>query len=333
MAGRLSRLLAPSLRREKGVKIGRFYARRAFRIFPLYYATLLLIAQLPQKKPALYHSAMTPHHNGINWREWVYLTNYPMDLNNVMYWSWSLSVEEHFYLAVPFLLLGLQALGSPKLRLWALGGLWLSCLGVKALAVYLHWSKLPTSFFNQIYFPSHTRYDELVAGIFAAYLHQLWPQKMGAFFRSWRGRTLAWGLTLTTLAAALSQFSVGELALRERAYYLKGAFLVGTPTSLAFAALILWAVYDGGKLLGHRLLLHVATLSYGIYLIHIPVIEQLVLPWVVRPALDRGWNFYWAWASGLCTTLPLVLFFAYLLHLIVEKPMLLLRDRWAPRQG
>lgn len=319
-----------SLREESNFKIGRFYARRAFRIFPLYYVVLVFVSFLPQlPRPARY-LGLFPHHEGINWRELVYLTNYPMDFSNVMYWSWSLSVEEHFYLLVPFLLLGLQAISSPRRRLYLLGALWLSCLLVKTAALLVNWKVLPTVFFREIYFTTHTRYDCLVAGIFAAYLHQMAPSRLSAFFTRGRGRALTWGLNLSLLALVLAQFSVSELAFRERTYYVKGAFIVGTPTSLCFAVLILWAVYDGGPLLGHSLMRKVATLSYGVYLIHIPVLEQLIFPTVVRGGLSRGYSFLACWWVGYLVALPTILLFAYFFHLAVEKPMLVLRERVAP---
>lgn len=324
-------MLLHSLRENSHIRLGRFYIRRAFRIFPLYYLTLLIISQLPQAPNLRPHSGIVPHHDGIQWREWVYLTNYPMDTSNVMYWSWSLSVEEHFYLLVPFLLLGLRKLKSPKAQLKALGLLWTGCLLIKLVTVYWFWpKKLPIYFFTAIYFPTHTRYDALIAGIFAAYLHQLWPAKLGHFFRSAKGRLLAGTTTFGVLGLALTQFSVGELSLRESSYYLKGAFLVGTPTSVAFGILILWAVHDQPKLLSRPIFLRIATLSYGIYLIHIPILELLVFPRVVQPILDSGYGFGTAWSLGFLAAIPAVIGTSYLLHLMLEKPMLHVREKLAP---
>lgn len=326
-------MLLHSLGQSTQMNIGRFYARRAFRIFPLYYVCLLLISQLPQSIVRATATGVHPHHDGIRWREWVYLTNYPMEFKNVMYWSWSLSVEEHFYLLVPFLLLGLQRIAKPRNRLKFLAGLWLSCAVVKAATIYKMWDVLPTSFFNFIYFPTHTRYDALIAGIFVAYLHHLWPEELGQFFRTTKGRALAWSLTAGVFLLSTSQFSVSELAFRERLYYVKGAFIVGTPTSLAFGTLILWAVYDGGKFLGHPVFHRIGTLSYGIYLVHLPVIEVFIFPFVLSKALKAGLGFSTAWVLGLAACIPTVILVAYVLHLLVEKPMLQLREKVAPSKS
>lgn len=325
-------MLLRSLKGGKGLKLGRFYARRAFRIFPLYYVSLVLISILPQYPQVKYVSGLQPHHDGIGWREWIYLTNYPMDFHNVMYWSWSLSVEEHFYLLVPFMLLGLQALPGHKVRLGLLTALWASCALVKAFVLYLNWDRLPQSFFNSIYFPTHARYDALIAGVFAAYIHATWAPQLEKFFRTWTGKALAWGSTVGVFVLAQNFFSVSEMATGSKDYYVRAAYIVGTPTSLAFTCLILWAVADGKRLLGHRIFLYLATLSYGVYLIHIPVLEQIVLPHIFEPALKSGMNFGLAWSGTLTLGLVLIFFFSYLLHLVVEKPMLRLRERWAPRE-
>ena len=121
------------------------------------------------------------------------------------------------------------------------------------------------------------------------------------------------------------------MATESREFYLRGTYIVGTPTSLAFGCLILWAVADGKRLLGHRFCLYLATLSYGVYLIHIPVLEQVVLPYVLKPLLKSGWSFGASWVLSLGLGLIVIFFCSYLLHLAVEKPMLRLRERLVPR--
>ena len=317
-------ILFHALEKEKNLRIGRFYLRRSFRIFPLYYCCLFLISRLPQ--PQLGY----PHHNGIHWKELLYLTNYPMDFSNVMYWSWSLSVEEHFYLAVPIVALALYRLRSPQHRLAFLGVLWASCFLVKATVVAQLGPQISEHFFTSIYFPTHTRYDALVAGLMAAYLNCTWPEQTSRLFKT---RKVKMGVLLATcgmFSLAMANFSVGELIFREPVYYLKATLLVGTSTSLVFAALILWAVHNESKVLGHRYFHYLGTLSYGIYLMHIPVIELFVFPYILKPALVSGLSFNQAWCLGLLAALLAVTAVSYLLHLVIEKPMLLLRQKVCP---
>ena len=76
--------------------------------------------------------------------------------------------------------------------------------------------------------------------------------------------------------------------------------------------------------------MRVATLSYGIYLIHIPVLELVVLPFIVKPMLLAGQGFTVAWTVGFLTAVPMVISVAYILHLMVEKPMFLIREKLVP---
>ena len=83
---------APSGRR---VKMGRFYLRRTFRIFPPYFVVLTLFASMWPLNPA---------QRAHLWMEYAYLTNYvpPIFGLVVMPWGWSLALEEHFIWSCPF---------------------------------------------------------------------------------------------------------------------------------------------------------------------------------------------------------------------------------------
>jgi peptidoglycan/LPS O-acetylase OafA/YrhL len=135
-----------------------FYARRALRIFPLYYGVLFAIFVLLPLVIRLYGLDASAsgrllevlaefreiQHNQI-WL-WTYLSNFATALLDVQWWSlshfWSLAVEEHFYLVWPavVLLLGRRSLMvlcaaivvlSPAVRLAA------PLVGVDLLATYV----------------------------------------------------------------------------------------------------------------------------------------------------------------------------------------------------
>jgi len=301
----------------------RFYIRRAFRILPLYYVCLVLIALLPRRLPT----------QGIDWREWVYLTNFPFDLHDVMYWSWSLSVEEHFYLLVPLLMVALYRLSTHARRLWLLACLWLACLVIKlpiALDMPAHVNSL--GFLKDVYTPTYNRIDTMVAGIAAAYIHRTWPRELdGIFSRRWVNVLLPLAVVIPVIIMA-AQFSVFPGTAPGRPYFLKGALMMGTPTSILFAALLLWVIHARNfltRILSHRFFRYYATLSYGIYIVHIPVIEHLVSPNVVAPLDKATGSFAAAWCAGLAACFLLSLAVAYTLHQLVEKPALRLRDRLA----
>src|SRR5688572_7720594 len=84
-----------------------FYARRTLRIFPLYYLVLLLALVVLPKFPAVHAVVAGPIDVPPQWPYWLYLTNFAIaDRGWVHGWvdvAWSLAIEEHFYLVWPLL--------------------------------------------------------------------------------------------------------------------------------------------------------------------------------------------------------------------------------------
>lgn len=92
------------------ISLKKFYIRRFLRIFPLYYTylgllTLWLIVSDPQKMSEILHSFLY---------YFFYISNYIPEQTPEQYFhrSWSLAVEEQFYLIWPILFLALTAFRS-----------------------------------------------------------------------------------------------------------------------------------------------------------------------------------------------------------------------------
>jgi peptidoglycan/LPS O-acetylase OafA/YrhL len=112
--------------REAEQSIWVFYARRVLRIFPLYYAVLLLtIVLTPALAQVLFDRNISSHHT--TWL-WLYLSNIPLtfpqlgsvrsDLFGVSHF-WTLAIEEQFYLLWPLVVLR----GAPRTAMavaWAM---------------------------------------------------------------------------------------------------------------------------------------------------------------------------------------------------------------------
>ena len=106
----------------------------------------------------------------------------------------------------------------------------------------------------------------------------------------------------------------------------------GTITSIMYVPLVL--IMINGRDLAHRFLglpifRRVATLGYGIYLVHIPVCIPLV-PLARFAIYDLHLSTTLVWALILALLVFGSIAVSYVLHLIVERPMLALRDRVAP---
>src|SRR5262249_30570782 len=110
--------------------------------------------------------------------EYLYATNFIWLRrgNVIMFWAWSLALEEQFYLTVPLLFFLLYKLRSDRDRILLLSALWLSALVVR-LVIFVHgrpWNDF--ILYGVLYFRTHTRFDTLVAGILLAVVHRRWRE-------------------------------------------------------------------------------------------------------------------------------------------------------------
>lgn len=304
----------------KGIRhFARFYARRSLRILPPYYATLTLLALVLPLTPA--QRLNLPY-------EYVYLTNYvpPLPWLVVMPWAWSLAVEEHFYLVVPLLLAALSAVRSVRLQIVALVVLWASALVVR-FSAFEHgapwnYATLSTKFYVQ----SHLRYDILVAGVAAAIVQR----HRGAALRAALERPWARALALGTIAIAF--FLLFAQLFVQQVWLASNLVAWGTLSSLTYVPLVLFLVNGHGVLvraLSARFFLPFASLGYGIYLAHIPILEHVLVP-LAKRAHEQGLApIAVLWLATFAAALVLSAAAAWALHVVVEKPALAIRDRFA----
>ncbi len=298
-------------------KLRRFYARRSFRIFPQYYVTLSLMLLIVPVSAQQW--AMLPY-------EYLYLTNYiSWEHDPVMPWAWSLAVEEHFYLAVPFLLAALTLIKGNRGRFALLFALWTLGFVARLVAWKVQGIEGETVL-RTLYIWTHTKMDILIAGIFIAYLQRYHADRVAAVYRH-RGVRVA-ALSFVALCAAFLLLSP-QLLLSTEVYAL---LAFGTVTSLMYVVLITWLLnYDGAvaRFLGRPFFLKLATLGYGIYLVHLPVLAFFDLP-VAGFLLGLGIPVAVTWWLALAFGMTVAAGVAYVLHLAVDKPALWLRDRLAP---
>lgn len=300
--------------------IARFYVRRSFRTIPLYYVVLLALWRL--EKPALPLSTI--------WPEFVYLTPYLRSNTNyvVMPYAWSLCVEEHFYFSVPLLFALLRRLDSHRARLATLSALWLSALAVRHAIFWLAstpWTD--PELFRWMYVLTHTRFDTLVAGVALAYVHHHFADRLRAAFRSTAARAASYGFAALCLWWLLPP----HRAVPHSNWQL---FAWGTVSSLMYAALVVPLLHSPSRawlprFFGAPPWLPIATLGYGVYLVHIPLMDHIVKVASVGFFFAR-WPELARWSLALLLLCLLSWTLAYVLHVAIEKPALWLRDRIAP---
>jgi peptidoglycan/LPS O-acetylase OafA/YrhL len=242
-----------------------FYVRRFLRIFPLFYATLLIAWALgvPAVRADLgWHLAYLSNVRFAITNEW------PAPLSHF----WSLAVEEQFYLVWPaFVLLSPRRLLRPALlALIAVGPLWRGLGAAAGLREMVVWN-LP-----------FTALDSLGIGSLLALATTGTPIGAAA-----PGRKPAWALYGAAGAAVLllvAWFIPSPVLGPVRWLFGHGGFL--TAISLVFAGLVLQSArgWPGpvGRALAWGPLTYLGRISYGVYVVH------LFTPGLVRWALARA---------------------------------------------
>jgi peptidoglycan/LPS O-acetylase OafA/YrhL len=108
-------------------------------------------------------------------------------------------------------------------------------------------------------------------------------------------------------------------------------FAWGTVTSLMyFPALILLLNGDGWihRALSAPVFRRLATLGYGVYLVHIPLIDHVVVP-AARALQQRHVSWMVVWPASLAAVMALSFVLGYAMHVLVEKPSLRIREMLA----
>jgi peptidoglycan/LPS O-acetylase OafA/YrhL len=286
----------------------RFYLRRVFRTFPSYYLVLTILAVA---FPLTVHQR---HHLPIERGQ------------TVMFWGWSLGLEEQFYLTVPLLFLLLRRLRDDRARIAVLTALMASALVIRLVIFYRHRPWSDGVLYGALYFRTHTRFDPLVAGILLAVVHKRYGKDIARWLEAPFHRAL---LALPALACLWVLLSPGMFGMDK--LQLVHVFAWGTLTSIMYLTSVPLALYGNGMVcrwLAAPVFRRMATVGYGVYLVHIPVIDHVMVP-AARAAQGHHWSMLFVWPTVLVATMALSLTIGYALHVIVEKPALRLRDRFA----
>lgn len=277
----ITTLLMEEIERSGRINIGKFYLRRALRLFPPLVVTLVVAYSLVM---------LGLLDGGISWAgviaQLLYFANYYglfYDPGNTTAAGtgilWSLAVEEHFYMIYPALLAGMLALGLSRQRTTVV--LALVCLAV--LAWRMHLAGLPEFKADRTYYSSDTRIDSIVFGCLLALVANPKYEKPGA------SNPLLQPMSAALLAASaivmLTTIAWRDVYFRETFRY----SLQGLALMPAFYFAIKYAAHFPFKVLNHPWVTTIGVYSYAIYLIHYVVVNAIEknVPWLasVKPLL------------------------------------------------
>ncbi len=241
----ITSLLLNEVRKTGRISIRAFYIRRAFRIWPAFYLLIAFVGLL-----GLFHAI--PLTKGEIISSSLFFWNYyPYGSTWFLGHTWSLAVEEQFYLVWP---LALRWVGSRRATWIAIGIIALE--PVVRVANYF----LVPSMRGYISIMGHTRADSLMIGAIAALLYDR------ERFRGFMERLFQWKLPL--LGTAFVLFVDPFVAQKWR-----GTYLLPIGFSLenfCIAAVMLWTILNprtlAGRILNSPIAVHVGYISYSLYL-------------------------------------------------------------------
>ena len=306
--------------------LAKFYARRALRILPAFYCVFLLsVFVLPAS--SIFKSTVSPDASdggtglgfipyGSFWSNYFLayggrLSGYPVASAGVAFTVyWSLCVEEHFYLLWP---LFLTLVRRRRTRLGVAYGVCLTLPFLRALVYGLGWETSP----ENIYYLSHYRLDEILWGSATAILLR----------RTTPARGIRRALLAIVAAALVVLVLTRHLSITPAPSVL-GASLGWTLLALGASLLITEIVSAPttvlARILELRPLRSLGKVSYGMYLLHFQCID-------LGMRLIAGLRF----PPTMLNFLGLVVFFvllvyaaAWVMHQLVEKPFLIIKERY-----
>jgi peptidoglycan/LPS O-acetylase OafA/YrhL len=278
----ISTMLIKDIQSNDRISLRAFYIRRFFRIVPVYVFMLLVNAVLLKMN------------NQNIWANLLFINNFIPIQQQAMGWTWSLAIEEQFYLLFPVLLIVLFKFGRRR-YIGILAGLIVFAFLVRFWIVVSRGPFYPlvlhpsfglepfTRYFDLVYDKTHARIGAILFGILAAFLISF--TNIRELLKSNRSIFKA-GMTVGFVYVIWAVFS--------RSTCLYG--YCANPTSNAFAILyetikhyaiamvvslsVIYCVLAGetsriSRVLSSRSFYPIAELSYSAYLVH-PIVINVV---------------------------------------------------------
>jgi peptidoglycan/LPS O-acetylase OafA/YrhL len=303
----------------KPVSVPYYFARRALRILPLYYAAVIVGSILRAATPADLLRGL-PYLFFLN--GFAGMTTALVPYSNV--W-WSLATEAQFYVVLPFLPLVLRS------RLGRLAGAAAVVLWAGAYAAFLRGQLQAQTIEGQLMLGLSLfgRAPLFLAGIAAAwfYLHhgEYWRRRLAAVPLLRNGGADLFLLALITTLGYLLRWAVWIGAARVKGPPFHAWHV---PVAVLWAALLvvlLIAPLRLKALFSNRVLNRLGVLSYSIYIVHVPVQTYALYFCRHRWTSFLGWNAYTALTASVIGVLCVAL--AELTYRAIERPFLIRKEQ------
>ncbi|NNC82809.1 MAG: acyltransferase [Flavobacteriales bacterium] len=298
-------ILIRTIEREEGMGLGsllHFWKRRWFRTLPNYY--LILILNVLWVHWGWNDNKM----EYFGWEFFLFVQNFSDSFYGFFWESWSLSIEEWFYLISPILIILLhRLLGLKKAILYS------SLMLIVFSIAYRYWILEPPSdyFWWDVRFRKVvlSRLDAIMFGVLGAYL---------SAFHSRFWTRIKWPALILGVALYLADriWGGGWSSLYGQVFAL-------SLLSLSCALLLPWASSVKDFRIGWlgRSLTFISLISYSMYLVNLGLVAQVIKTHFLPETVSQEalwYAIYWV----------VVFLFSTVLYALWERPMMDLRDRW-----
>ncbi|MDE1183024.1 acyltransferase [Paraburkholderia sp.] len=277
-----------------------FIIRRLFKIWPAYYALIL------------FHALVGRHPlDTFLWQNLTHLQNY---FGTSITQTWSLAVEEHFYLVLPALLL---LLARWKLHVNAILGV---LAGICVLVLTARCIVVANGDLNAAFMYTQYRIDSLLFGVMLAAIYWMKPDVYRKL-----ARRVDLLMAVVALLVAWLCFATPHIALDESIGF--------TLQAAGYCAFIVLVLEYSGRLRNvwiYRATAWIGGYSYGIYLWH--SIALAPGKWLSLKCVAMGLPLPLVWFIGLGAQFFIAISVGYVTTRLIEAPFLRLRNRLFPTQ-
>ena len=313
----ISFLLAQEKLQNNSINLKSFFLRRMLRIWPIYYLLLIIFFILPVgiiNKMGLYNQFGYKH-------EWIYsftfLENYKaISMNKLtsitpLSMSWSLCVEEQFYLLFPLLV----KFGPVKRIPIFLAGIFSISFLVKIAAYFFHHTDfIATELISCL--------DLFSMGALLGYLVAIKNQRISSIilavpsFYKW-----AFIIGIIPLTFIAQNFIIKNTMLY---------FLYPTIQGVFFTLLLAIFIPQGSKLKisSENILSYFGKISYGLYLFHITIVNIIYLIFLM---LGFHVDNFATLFILIILSLTLTIAVSHLSFVFIEKPIFRMKEKYFPK--
>lgn len=288
-------------------KISNFWIRRWFRTLPNYYLILFLNIIF------VYFGIIKEDFSQFNWRFFFFLQNFHKPFTGFFWESWSISIEEWFYLLFPIILgvvfLMLKGLKTNKKNIF-LGSIFIFLLVSFLLRVFIA-SKFDVDNFwlgVKIFKVVIYRLDGIALGLLAAFIKYWYPN---FWFKS-RNVSFVIGIIISYIIL-YSTWLPNDFSTKVFKVFIQG-----------IGCFLLLSKFDSIKsapVFLTKIVTHISLISYSMYLINLALVAEVIRDNFPPRGPHTAWALYGVYWF-------VVIVVSTILYKYFEKPIMDLRDKW-----